>query len=152
MKVSDVMTRNFLAVGPETPIYKVQSLLIRYHLNDVIITDTENKLLGIVTFSNICCKLLPDYDELMKDSSYFLNPELIEERLGDIMNVPVKQVMTTNVITTEPDSFAIKAGALMTAKKIKQLPVIENNRLVGVISRTDITWGLLLKYCKRLPD
>jgi len=40
----------------------------------------------------------------------------------------------------------------MTAKKIKQLPVIENNRLVGVISRTDITWGLLLKYCKRLPD
>ena len=152
MKVSDVMTKNFLAVGPETPIYKVQSLLIRYHLNDVLVTDAENKLLGIVTFSDICCKLLPDYNEFMKDSSYLLNPELIEDRLADIMHLPVKQAMTTNVITTEPDSFAIKAGALMTAKKIKQLPVVENNRLVGVISRTDITWGLLLKYCKQVPD
>jgi len=147
MKVSDLMTKNFLAVGPETPICKVQSLLIRYHLNDVLVTDSENKLLGIVTYSDICCNLLPDYDELMKDSSYFLNPELIEDRLVDIMNLPVKEIMTTNVITTEPDAFAIKAGALMTAKKIKQLPVIDNNRLVGVISRTDITWGLMMKYC-----
>ena len=147
MKVSDLMTKNFLAVGPETPICKVQSLLIRYHLNDVLVTDSENKLLGIVTYSDICCNLLPDYDELMKDSSYFLNPELIEDRLVDIMNLPVKEIMTTNVITIEPDAFAIKAGALMTAKKIKQLPVIDNNRLVGVISRTDITWGLMMKYC-----
>ncbi len=147
MKVSDLMTKNFLAVGPETPICKIQSLLIRYHLNDVLVTDSENKLLGIVTYSDICCNLLPDYDELMKDSSYFLNPELIEDRLVDIMNLPVKEIMTTNVITTEPDAFAIKAGALMTAKKIKQLPVIDNNRLVGVISRTDITWGLMMKYC-----
>lgn len=152
MKVSDVMTKNFLAVGPETPIYKVQSLLIRYHLNDLLVTDSENKLLGIVTFSDICCKLLPDYDELMRDSSYFLNPELIEDRLVDIMNLPVKQVMSTHVITTEPDAYAIKAGALMTAKRIKQLPVIENDKVVGVISRTDITWGLMMKYCKRLPD
>lgn len=152
MKVSDVMTKNFLVVGPETPIYKVQSLLIRYHLNDLLVTDSENKLLGIVTFSDICCKLLPDYDGLMEDSSYFLNPELIEDRLVDIMNLPVKQVMTTHVITTEPDSFAIKAGALMTAKKNKQLPVIENEHVVGVISRTDITWGLMMKYYKRMPD
>lgn len=152
MKVSDIMTKNFLAVGPETPIYKVQSLLIRYHLNDVLVTDSENKLLGIVTYSGICCKLLPAYDELMKDNYYFLDPELFEDRLVDIINLPVKEIMTTNVITTDPDAFAIKAGALMTAKKVKQLPVIENNRLVGVISRTDITWGLLLKYCKRLPD
>jgi len=152
MKVSDVMTKNFLAVDPETPIFKVQALLIRHHLNDVLVTDSENKLLGIVTFSDICCKLLPDYDELMKDSSYFLNPELLEDRLVDIMNLPVKQVMTTHVITTEPDSFAIKAGALMTAKKNKQLPVIDNKHVVGVISRTDITWGLMMKYCKRMPD
>ena len=152
MKVSDIMTKNYCSVEPETPICKVQSLLIRYHLNDVLVTDSENKLLGIVTFSDICCKLLPDNDELMRDSSYFLNPELIEDRLVDIMNLPVKEVMTTHVITTEPDSFAIKAGALMTAKKIKQLPVIENDKVVGVISRTDITWGLMMKYCKRLPD
>lgn len=152
MKVSDVMTKHFLAVGPETPICKVQALLIRYHLNDVLVADSENKLLGIVTYGDICCKLLPDYDELMKDNSYFLNPELIEDRLVDIMDLPVKEIMTTNVITTEPDAFSIKAGALMTAKKIKQIPVIENNQLVGVISRTDITWGLMMKYCKRLPD
>lgn len=151
MKLSDVMTKNILAVGPEKPICKVQALLIRYHLNDMLVTDSENKLLGIVTYSDICCKLLPDYDELMKDSSYFLNPELIEDRLADIMHLPVKDIMTTNVITTESEAFAIKAGALMTAKKIKQLPVIENNRLIGVISRTDISWGLMLKYCKRLP-
>jgi CBS domain-containing protein len=64
MRVSDVMTKNYVAVGPDTLISKVQSLLIRYHLNDVLITDNENKLLGIVTYSDICCKLLPDYNEI----------------------------------------------------------------------------------------
>lgn len=152
MKVAELMNKNYLSVSPDTPICKVQQLLVRYHLNDVLVTQNKYELIGIVTYSDICRELLPDYNELMQDHSYFLNHELMEGHLLKIMNLPVKKIMTKKLITTKPDKNVIKAGALMNAKRIKQLPVVENDKLVGIISRTDITWGLMIKYCKHCPE
>ena len=74
------------------------------------------------------------------------DPGLMEERVLDIGNVPVAEIMTKNVITVSPQSHAIKAGALMTARRVKQLPVMEAGKVVGIISYTDIGWGLMLRY------
>lgn len=152
MIVSELMNKNYFSVSPDTPICKVQQLLVRYQLNGLVVTENKDELIGIVTYSDICLKLLPDYDELMQDHSFFLNPEKMEDRLVNIMNLPVKQIMTTKIVTTSPDNNAIKAGALMNAKRIKLLPVVENDKLVGIISRTDIAWGLIMKYCKYFPE
>jgi len=151
MNVADLMTKNYLSINPDTPICKIQQLLVRHHLNGLVVTENKDELIGIVTYSDICSKLLPDYDELMQDHSFFFNPEKMEDRLVNIMNLPVKEIMTTKIITTSPDNNAIKAGALMNAKRIKLLPVVENDKLVGIISRTDIAWGLIIKYCKYIP-
>lgn len=70
----------------------------------------------------------------------------MEDRVTDIVNVPVEEIMTKKVITVSPHSHAIKAGAMMTAHHVKQLPVVENERVVGMISHTDIGWGLMMRY------
>ena len=56
--------------------------------------------------------------------------------------------MQTKVITVEPDTPAVHAAALMVAHHVKQLPVVENGKLVGIVGYKDITWGFLLKDCK----
>jgi CBS domain-containing protein len=66
------------------------------------------------------------------------------------MNVPVEEVMTRKVITVSPDSNAIQAGAIMTAIHVKQLPVVEKAKVVGIISYTDIGWGLMMKYSEHM--
>jgi CBS domain-containing protein len=54
--------------------------------------------------------------------------------------------MTRNVITVSPDLEALQAGATMTARHIKQLPVVQNHKLLGIIGHTDIGWGLMRQY------
>ena len=150
MKVREVMNRRILKVGPETPLRQILPLLLRAHLNDLVVVDNKDKLLGIVTYGDLNRKLLPTEEELVDHEEYLTNPELMEDRFEDILNVSVDKVMTKRIITISPESSAIKAGAIMHAHQVRQLPVVENQKVVGIISHTDIGWGLMMKYSDRM--
>lgn len=49
----------------------------------------------------------------------------------------VKEVMTSNVLTTRPDTSLVEAARVMTERKIGCLPVVENERLVGILTEGD---------------
>jgi CBS domain-containing protein len=150
MKVAEVMKRGVHEVGPDTSLCEVLQLLLRYHLNDVVVVRNGNELAGIVTYSDLFRKLLPTQQEFMENESFFTDPESMEDRLKDILNLPVKEIMTKRVYTVTPDTYAIKAGAMMNAHHVKQLPVVENHEVAGIISYTDIAWGLMMKYCEHI--
>jgi CBS domain-containing protein len=122
--------------------------MLRYHLNDVLILDREQRLVGIVTYPDLSRKLLPTEQELTEHEEYMTNPESMEDRFIDIASVPVDQIMTRNVITVSPDLEALEAGAIMTARRVKQLPVVQNDQVIGMISYTDIGWGLMKQYAE----
>ena len=144
MKVDELMRTNVLTVAPDTPLRKVNEML-HHFLSDYVIVTEGKKALGIATYSDLFKQLLPSYEEVMEDETYWLNPESMESRASALVQKPVSQVMTKNLITTWPEMPLVEVGALMTAKKVKQLPVLENGELVGVISFRDITWGFLLR-------
>jgi len=146
MKVSELMGPKVVAVGPKTPLRAVLQLMLRHHLNDILILDSDQRLAGIVTYPDLSRKLLPTEQELMEHEEYMTTPQSMEERFGDIARAPVDEIMTRNVITVSPDLEALKAGAIMTAHRVKQLPVVQNDRVVGIISYTDIGWGLMMQY------
>lgn len=68
----------------------------------------------------------------------------MEERVKDLINRPVSEVMRRKIISVDADELVIKAGAEMIANGIKQMPVIENNKLIGVISFHDILWEFMI--------
>jgi len=146
MKVLELMNPKVLTVGPKTPLRKILQLMLRYHLNNILVVDSEQRLAGIATYSDLSRKLLPTQKELMEHEEYLTAPQLMEDRFRDIANVPVGEIMTRNVITVSPDLEALKAGATMTAHRVKQLPVVQNHKLMGIISHTDIGWGLMMQY------
>ena len=140
------MNPKVITVGPKTPLRDILQLMLRYHLNNILIVDSEQRLAGIVTYSDISRKLLPTQKELMEHEEYLTTPQLMEDRFRDIASVPVGEIMTRNVITVSPDLEALKAGATMTARRVKQLPVVQNHKVMGIISHTDIGWGLMMQY------
>ncbi len=144
MKVADVMRTNVLTVSPETPLRKINELLHRFGLSYIVITE-KRSVKGIVAYADLFRQILPSYDEFMQDESYWLNPETMEQRVSDLVNKPVSEVMTHAVITVPPDMETVRAGGLMIAKKVKQLPVVEGGQLVGVVSYTDVTWEFLMR-------
>jgi CBS domain-containing protein len=146
MRVSELMNTRVAKVGPKTPLEEILELMLRSHLNDVVVVDRKDKLLGIVTYGDLSRRLLPTERELVDHEEYLIDPGLMEDRVVDIANVPVEEIMTRKVISVSPESHAIKAGALMTARHVKQLPVVQGDKLVGMISHTDIGWGLMMRY------
>jgi CBS domain-containing protein len=146
MKVFELMSPRVVAVGPKTPLREVLRLMLRYHLNDILVVDDGQRLVGIVTYPDLSRKLLPTERELMEHEEYMITPQLMEDRFRDIVSVPVDQIMTRDVITVPPDLEALKAGATMTARRVKQLPVVRDNKVIGIVSYTDIGWGLMMQY------
>jgi CBS domain-containing protein len=146
MKVLELMNPKVITVGPKTPLREVLQLMLRYHLSGVLVVDSEQRLAGIVTYSDLSRKLLPTQKELMEHEEYVTTPQLMEDRFRDIASVPVGEIMTRNVITVSPDLEALMAGATMTARRVKQLPVVQNHKVMGIISHTDIGWGLMMQY------
>jgi acetoin utilization protein AcuB len=147
MKVSEIMNRRPVTVDPETMLRDVVQLMLRFHLNDVLVVDNDT-LLGIVTYKDIFRKLLPDDSEVTQHTTRFIDPEAIEDRLLAVARIPAREIMTTRLYTVAPDATAIRAGSLMNVRRVKQLPVIDKDQLVGIVSYTDITWGLMVKYYK----
>jgi CBS domain-containing protein len=150
MKVLELMNPKVITVGPKTLLREILQLMLRHHLNNIPVVDEEQRLAGIVTYSDLSRKLLPTQKELMEHEEYLINPQLMEDRFRDIINIPVDEVMTRKVITVAPDAAALSAGATMTASRVKQLPVVQHHKLVGIISHTDIGWGLMMQYANCL--
>jgi len=147
MKVSEIMNRRPVTVEPETMLRDVVQIMLRFHLNDVLVVD-DQKLLGIVTYKDIFRKLLPDDSEVTQHATRWTDPEAIEDRLLAVARMPAREIMTTHLYTVDPQSTAIRAGSTMNVRRVKQLPVIDHGQLVGIVSYTDITWGLMVKYYK----
>jgi CBS domain-containing protein len=147
VRVADIMNRRPVIVAPDTILRDVFQLMLRFHLNDVLVADGD-ALLGIITYKDIFRRLLPDYSEVTEEATRWTDPDAIEDRLLVIAKLPARDVMTTRVHTVTPDASAIHAGSMMNARQVKQLPVVEDAKLVGIVSYTDITWGLLSRYYK----
>jgi CBS domain-containing protein len=148
MKVHELMNSKVITVGPKTPLREILQLMLRYHLNGILVVDSEQRLEGVVTYSDLSRKLLPTQKELEEHEEYLTTPQSMEDRFRDIVSVPVDEIMTRNVVTVSPDLEALKAGATMTARRVKQLPVVQNRKVLGIISHTDIGWGLMMRYAE----
>ena len=152
MKVLELMNPRAVTVGPKTPLHKILKLMLHHHLNDVVVVDSEQRPLGMVTYSDLARKVLPSQAELMEHQEYVVDGSLMEDRVKDITRITVDAIMTRDVISVSPDLEALKAGATMTANRVKQLPVVQDHKVVGIISHTDISWGVMLRYSDCMRD
>jgi len=109
-KVGDVMTPNPIYVTPDAKVKDVIALMLKHkHLGYPVIEN--GKLVGIVTLKD-----LVDADE----------------------NLEIGNVMTKDLVTISPNSSAFEALKLMSERRIGRIPVVENGRLVGIVSRSDL--------------
>jgi len=148
MKVHELMNPRPVTVAPTTPLRVILQLMLRHHLNDILVVDREQRLVGVVTYSDLSRKLLPTQKELMEHEEYLTSSLAMEDRIRDITDLPVDEIMTKDVVTVSPDDEALHAGATMTARRVKQLPVVRNHKVIGIISHTDIGWGLMMQYAE----
>jgi len=115
--VKEVMNPQVVAAKPQATIKEAAQIMSQMRIGCLVVMEND-KVVGIVTESDIIGKVVAN----KKD------PE----------KVTVEDVMTRNIIFTTPDETLDDAAEKMVENKIKRLPVLDDKKLVGIITATDL--------------
>jgi len=111
----ELMSSPVRTIRPETTIGEAQRILLRYGHSGLSVVDAEGQLVGIISRRDIDIALHHGFS-----------------------HAPVKGYMTTNLKTITPNTTLPEIEVLMVTYDIGRLPVLENGRLVGIVTRTDV--------------
>ena len=126
MRVEDLMSRTVISAPTAMPVVEARALMLRERIRHLLIVN-EGRLEGIVTDRDIRLNLPSPATSL---SVWELNHLLARLTVGD--------VMTKSVIVIDPARDAREAARIMVDHKIGALPVRDGERLVGIITETDL--------------
>ena len=132
--VRNWMTPNPITITRQTTLPEAQQIMLDYHIRRLPVLN-KGKLVGIITRR--------DTNRAESSVSHILNPYeqgLLRARLT------AGEFMSRAVITISPDATIEEAANLMIVHKIGGLPVVEDGKLVGMITETDVCiFGLQLE-------
>jgi CBS domain-containing protein len=136
--VGEVMTRDVVAVRPNTPLAELVMTLVQRPFRAVPVIDDERRVVGIVTNGDLVRRGgLPVRLELLQT----FETEQIRDQLARLA-VPhrtVEEIMTSPAVTVRPELDVRHAAELMIRRKLKRLPVVDGEgRLIGIVSRVDL--------------
>jgi CBS domain-containing protein len=146
--VRDIMDPDPTTVRPDTPVEDVVATLRRHEMPGVPVVDSEGRCVGIVTEADL---VLPDEEGDLHIPHYinlfggtvFLEPlGRFETRLRKAFASTAEDMMTRDPDTVSPDTSAREAARIIHESGHNRLPVVENGRLVGVVTRLDVLGAL----------
>jgi len=129
IRAGQVMSRDLICATPGTSIKQGLHLLRHHHLKALPILDHNRKLVGIVSLSDL---IAPLHRRLPKRIGLFRRRP--RPRLGDLMTSPVR--------CTDVDTHVVELIDVLSDRGLHCLPVLENEKLVGVITQTDVIAAL----------
>lgn len=141
MQVKDFMTSQVISLNLDSTVTDAANLMIEKRLSVVPIIDYKKHLVGIITESDFIGKdaeiphALASIKRVLGQISYFSNIEEIYEKAQD---KPLRQVMTPNPTYVEPEDSLSYVVQLMGSRNIKRAPVVDGEKLVGIVTRKDL--------------
>jgi CBS domain-containing protein len=134
-----LMTKAVVTVPGSMPVISLIGLLADRGISSVPVTDADGKLLGIVSEADLLRRLASGEDTPTSWLRRMINyPDAQAVQFARTHGLLARDVMTSPVISVEPDATAEHCAALMERHGIKRLPVLRGDVLMGVVSRSDL--------------
>lgn len=140
----DLMARDVVTVRPDLPVTALARLLTDRGISSVPVTTPEGALLGIVTEADLLRRLAAEEDAPVGWlGRIFGNASTAALNYARTHGLLARDLMTTKLVTVDPDTTVAHCARLMEEHRIKRLPVLRDGRLVGIISRADLLRAVL---------
>jgi CBS domain-containing protein len=144
MKIGEIMTKKVNTISPDSNLEECAEILNRYNVNGLVVME-KDKVVGVITKADIFKAILPRYPDIIEEERYVSDLEYIEERANKLFEMKVKDIMGSPAITVNSNMPVVKAGSAMILRRVKQVPVVDKGKLVGIVTLTDIINNLLKK-------
>jgi CBS domain-containing protein len=120
MKVSTILAKKgnkLITIAPEQPVKEAVALLSQHNIGAIVVLDEAAALIGILSERDVVRQL---------------------RHRDDLLSQPVKELMTAKVITCVPQDDLMSVAHVMTEHRFRHMPVVEQGKLLGIISIGDV--------------
>jgi CBS domain-containing protein len=136
---SDIMTEHVIVINKEMPLDQAAHLMLRDRISGYPIADENMEIIGVVTLTDLFVLI----DKMAKEAGFGIDTKkdkkkLLEENIALVKDMPIKEIMTKNVISVPPDMPVLDIIEAVVKWNIHFFPVMERKKLVGIVSRHDI--------------
>ena len=142
LKVSDVMTREVIAVRADTGIQEIARLLKENRIGGVPVIDDDGNVVGMVNKGNLFLKRKRAPYGIAMDApmlfGQFIEPENLAEIYQEARYLTAADVMSEATMTVDPQDQVGHVAETMMWSGLRRVPVAHYGKLVGIISRSDI--------------
>jgi CBS-domain-containing membrane protein len=142
LKAKDIMTREVFSVSLDTTVEELARLFIETNVNAMPVLDKEGRLQGIVTETDLVDRdrplHLPTVISLFDWVIYLESEDRFRQQVEKLTAQKVGEICTREVTTCTPETSAQEIAAMMVEKGVHLIPVMEDERVVGVVARLDI--------------
>lgn len=146
LKASDIMLKNPVAVTPETTVEELGRMFIDSGLTGAPVVDSLGELIGVVTEHDLISRDRPLHiPTLMRLFDAYIPLEgskAFEDEIRRISAKSAGDICTREPITATPDTTIEEIATLMTDKRVHHIPVVDGQKLVGMIGQHDVLRGI----------
>lgn len=147
LNASDIMTTDVITVKKDTSLKDLAKLLYENHINGVPVVDDDGLLIGIICESDLIRKdkklHIPTVVAIFDWVLYLESPKKIEKEIQRINATKVEDLYTKKVVTVDEKTPIDEIATIMEQKKIYTIPVMDGDRLVGVVGKADLLRSLI---------
>ena len=135
MKIRDGMTTDVKTVGPDASLKDVAAILAEHRISGLPVVDDDRRVLGVITKADIIIKEL---GEVPSGLHRLIHPREASAVATKVEARTAGDAMSAPPITVAPVYSLSEAAALMIEHGVNRLPVVEDDRLVGILTRFDL--------------
>jgi CBS domain-containing protein len=147
LKVKDIMTKELITVSPQTEIAIAAKILLERRINGLPVIDDSGKLVGILCQSDLVAQQksipIPSVYTLLESYIPLTSLKRIDKEVKKIAALKVEQAMTPKPVTVGPETDIEVVARLMVDRKYHTLPVMEGDKIVGIVGKEDVLKTLL---------
>ncbi len=136
MLVSEIMTKGVKTAKSDTPVRVIANVMCLNNISGLPIVDNEDNIVGIVSEKDLLRKMFPDMQEIADEG----RPDFedMEKKYADALDLAAQDIMTSPVSSVTSDMPIMKAASLMCINTIRRIPVVDDGKVVGIVSIGDV--------------
>ena len=144
---NDIMTQEVISISPESEIAQAAKLLLTNRINGVPVINDTGKLVGILCQSDLIIQQknipIPSLFTLLDGFIPLTSSKKLDKEVEKIAATKVADAMTPDPVTVNSDTGIEEIAALMVEKNYHTLPVVDANKLVGIVGKVDVLRTLI---------
>jgi CBS domain-containing protein len=143
MRARDIMTKDVVTVGYNTPITEIAAILMKHRISGVPVVTKYQQVIGIVSESDLIHRAETGTEIRRKWwLALFSAPELMAREYTKAHGLRAEHVMSRTIVSVLEDTDAARVADVLDRHRIKRVPVLSNGKLVGLITRSDLVRAL----------